>query len=148
MTSLSLKFLLACVVLGGGALLSPVSAQQRQPEGVVRDFYRLYLQSMAADRDLFDGDQATLKQYTTSRFLGEINKARKQEGGIGADPFLLAQDFDKAWAKNINAAKPLTVSDVAFVEVTMKGPEMGTHNVTVKLRQEDGHWKIDSVKPK
>lgn len=150
MSALALKFLLV-LSLTAGALLPPLDAQeekapQRGPDGVARDFYRVYLQSVAADRDLYSGDQALLKRYATKRMLAEINKGRKEEGGIGADPFLLAQDFDKAWGRNVSTSTAVMAGDVATVVVTLKGPEMGTHKVTVKLRKEDGAWKVDSVK--
>jgi hypothetical protein len=46
----------------------------------------------------------------------------------------------------VSTSPPAVAGDVATVVVTMKGPEMGTHTLNVKLRQEEGAWKIDSVK--
>ena len=149
MSSLASKFLIV-LSLVAGALIPPLNAQeekasQRPPDGVARDFYRVYLQSLAADRDLYSGDQALLKRYATKRMLAEINKGRKEEGGIGADPFVMAQDFDKAWGRNVSTSTTVMADDVATVVVTLKGPEMGTHKLTVKLREEEGAWKVDSV---
>jgi hypothetical protein len=150
MSSLALKFLLV-LSLTTGAQLPPLHAQeekasQRGPDAVARDFYRVYLQSVAADRDLYSGDQALLKRYATKRLLAEINKGLGVEGGIESDPFLRAQDCDKQWWRNIATSKPVVAAGVATVVVTLKGREMGTHKLIVKLRQEEGSWKVDAVK--
>ena len=148
MTAMALKFLLVLLMASG--LTWPLNAQEgaprREPEAVVRDFDRWYLQSLAAKQDPFAGEQTELKAYVTSRLLGEIDKARRSEDGISSDPFLAVQDFDKGWARKVSASRPVIQGDVATTDVTMNGPEMGTHKLTVKLRQEAGAWKLDAVK--
>ena len=144
MSSLPWRFLLLLALLAGG-LVSPLRAQERAPDVVVRDFYKLYIQTLSKSRDPFTADRTELKRYATTRLLGEIDKTRKSEDGLGADPFLDAQDFDGDWAKNINVSKPIIKGDIATADVTLKGPEMGTHKLRVTLRQEAGAWKIDKV---
>ena len=138
---MSLKFLLVLAFVAG-ALAAPLLAQERAPDAVVRDFYKWYVESLAANRDPFTAGRAELKRYATDRLLREIDKARKADD-VGADPFLDAQDFDDAWAKNVAVSKPTIKGDVATADVTLKGPEMGTHKLRVTLKQENGTWKID-----
>ncbi len=115
-----------------------------KPESVIRDFYGWYIKAVLANRDPFTDDSAKLKQYATARFLKQIQKLRDDEE-LSFDPFLHAQDVDKAWPKNITVAPPAVSGDSATANVELKGPEMGTHKLAVKLRQEGGAWKIDKV---
>ena len=138
------KILLLLTLLTA-AWIAPSHAQERAPDAVIRDFYQWYVQSLAATRDPFTAGRAELKRYATERLIGEIDKARNADE-LGADPFLDAQDFDEAWAKNITVSKPVIKGETATADVTLKGPEMGTHKLNVTLRQEGGSWKIDKVK--
>ena len=115
-----------------------------KPESVIRDFYGWYVKAVLANRDPFSDDSAKLKQYVTPRFLKQIQKLRDNEE-LSFDPFLHAQDLDKAWAKNITVATPTVSGESATANVELKGPEMGSHKLAVKLRQEGGAWKIDKV---
>lgn len=114
------------------------------PESVVREFYGWYVRAVGANRDPFTDESAKLKQYATARFIKQIHKLRDAEE-LSFDPFLHAQDVDQAWAKNITVASPTVSGDTATANVELKGPEMGTHKLAVKLRQEGGAWKIDKV---
>ena len=144
MTSASAKIRLLVALLVG-AWISPSHAQERAPDAMIRDFYQWYVQSLAATRDPFTAGRAEVKRYATERLIREIDKAREADE-LGADPFLDAQDFDAAWAKNITVSKPAINGDTATADVTLKGPEMGTHKLNVTLRKEGGSWKIDKVK--
>jgi len=127
------------------------AAQQAPPEGpvstgpdrVIRHFYRWYVQMLNASKDPF-AEPAQLKTYVTDRLLREIEKKSKIEGGIGSDPFIDAQDFDKEWAKNIVVSTPAVTGDRATAEVQLKGKEF-SHKLLVTLIQEQGNWKIDKV---
>jgi ABC-type transporter MlaC component len=137
------------VVLLATALLVSVSRAQEssgagKPEAAIREFYAWYVNAVSANRDPFKDDSARLKRYATTRFMREIEKARKGEG-IGADPFLQAQDLDKAWAKNIKVSEAKISGDTATAKVELKGPEMGTHKLNVTMRNEGGAWKVDRV---
>jgi hypothetical protein len=67
---------------------------------------------------------------------------------LSYDPFLHAQDVDKAWPKNIRVSKMQVSGKTATADVEMNGPEMGSHKVRVALREEGGAWKIDKVDAK
>ena len=139
----------AVVVLIAAILLAPSSNAQEssgsgKPETVIREFYAWYVKAVAANRDPFKDDSAQLKRYATPRLIREIEKARKS-GELGADPFIQAQDFDKAWAKNIKVAAPKISGETATAKVELKGAEMGTHKLNVTMRNEGGAWKVDKV---
>ena len=145
-TRMLVRSFLGAVVL---LLLATFAAAQEsgtagKPESVIRDFYGWYVKAVLANRDPFTGDSAKLKQYVTTRFIKQIQKLRDDEE-LSFDPFLHAQDLDKAWAKNITVATPTMSGDSASANVELKGTEMGSRKLAVKLRQEGGAWKIDQV---
>jgi ABC-type transporter MlaC component len=147
MTSLLSKL---SVVVAVFSLLCAARAEAQEsggPEAVIREFYSWYVKAVAANRDPFTEESAKLKQYATARFIRQIQKARDGEE-MSFDPFLHAQDVDKAWAKNITVAKPQIKGDVATANVELKGPEMGAHKLAVTLREEGGAWKVDKVAAK
>jgi hypothetical protein len=115
------------------------------PEQVIRDFYKWYVGQLVAERDPFTDGRTELKRYASERLLRQLDKARNREGGIGSDPFLDAQDFDKDWAKNIKVSAPSVNGDKATANVELKGAEMGTQKLKLGLVQESGGWKIDKV---
>ena len=137
--------LYALAVAGVSLLLTSLAqAQERAPQRVLQDFYQWYVQTLAADADPFTDKRTELKKYATDRLIRQVEKARK-DGSLGADPFLDAQDFDKAWAKNIKVSGEKIDGQVATANVELKGPEMGTKKLAVTLRQEGGSWKVDKV---
>ena len=136
--------LLLALLLGGSA--ATVRAQSdAAPEQVIRDFYKWYVGELVAERDAFTDGRAELKRFASERLLREIDKARKSEDGVGSDPFLDAQDFDKDWAKNVTVATPVVKGAKATANVELKGAEMGPQKLKVSLVQEKGAWKIDKV---
>ena len=125
---------------------SVTSAQtSATPESQVRKFYVWYLHELNAEKDPIANNKI-LKQYLTARYAGVIARALKREGGIDADPFIDAQDFDPLWEKNIAVSKA-TIKGVKAIEtVTLKGgPDFGAKQLKIGLRKEGGVWKIDSV---
>ena len=124
--------------------VAPAQESGSSPESVIREFYAWYVKAVLANRDPFKDDSAKLKQYATTRFIGQIKKMRDGDE-LGSDPFLHAQDLDKGWAKNIKVSTPAIKGDVATANVELKGSEMGTHKLAVTLRQEGGTWKVDKV---
>ena len=140
----SLTMLLA-VAVAMLMLASPAAqAQERSPERVLQEFYQWYVQALSAGRDPFAKNKAELKKYATDRLMRQVEKARK-DGSLGADPFLDAQDFDKAWAKNVKVSGEKIQDEKATANVELNGPEMGTHKLAVTLKQEDGAWKVDKA---
>ena len=133
-------------------LVAPLTQAQEaggaaKPESVLREFYSWYTQTVLADRSPLSDERAKLKRYATAAMLGRIDKTMKA-GELSSDPFLHAQDLDKAWPKNIKVSKTQVSGKTATAEVEMKGPEMGSHKLGVSLREEDGAWKIDKVDAK
>ena len=131
-------------VLVAPMLTAQESSDAGKPDAVIREFYAWYVSAVSANRDPFKDDSARLKRYATARFMREIDKARKGEE-MGADPFLQAQDLDKAWARNIKVSEPKISGETATAKVELKGPEMGTHKLNVTMRNEGGAWKVDKV---
>jgi hypothetical protein len=137
--------LLVALFLGGSGAMVHAQGETAAPEQVIRDFYKWYVGQLVAERDPFTDGRAELKRFASDRLLRQLDKARKSEDGIGSDPFLDAQDFDKQWAKNITVATPVVNGDKATAQVDLKGAEMGTQKLKLSLVQEKGSWKIDKV---
>lgn len=118
-----------------------------KPERVIQEFYSWYLQQLVAEKDPFEESRAKVEQYVSARLVGEIDSIRKSEDGLDADPFLAAQDFDDAWAKNITVTKPEVKGERATADVLLKGEEF-SQNLRVALVLEKGAWKLDKVEGK
>ena len=76
-----------------------VAAQTASPDSRVRSFYSWYLHELNAEHDPIANNKV-LRQHLTARYATAIARALNREGGIDADPFIDAQDFDPLWEKN------------------------------------------------
>ena len=108
-------------------------------------FYTWYLHELNAGGAPMTR-KAGLSKYVSTRFRKEIARLSKVEGGIEADPFLCAQDWDKDWEKNIIVSDVVVEGDRARGRVMMKGPEMNSYPLGVQWVREAGAWKIDRVR--
>lgn len=150
-----LRSLLCCLLLP--ALLPVLHARGQDSDGgamradvVARltEFYGFYCRALNDNDSLLDRP-GKLTPYVSTRFLKEINRLSKIEGGIEADPFVCAQDSDPAWAKNIKVANVKATADgkTASADVTLggKSKDMTVH-LHVSLVNEAGVYKVDKVK--
>ena len=85
-----------------------------------------------------------MKRYVSARFLEELDKNSKSDGGEG-DAFILAQDWEKSWEKNILVQKVEAHGETAKALVTLSGGEMKPDHLNLKFVHSAGSWKIDSV---
>ncbi|MEP6822841.1 MAG: DUF3828 domain-containing protein [Chthoniobacterales bacterium] len=127
---------------------SSMRAEDLAPAQVIRDFYRWYVAELVGDREPFEAGRADLERYISARWLKEIDTMRNGPDGLDADPFLSAQDFDKEWGNNVTVTEPVIKGAHATAEVELKGTEMGSQKLSVKLTNENGAWKIDGVEGK
>ena len=137
-----MKFFLRCCCLL--ALVLPTlraHAQTPDAETRLREFYTFYCRALEANEELLD-KPAKLKPYVSARFLKEIARLGKQEGGIEADPFVCAQDTDPAWGKNIQVSHVKADS----ADVTLGGQKEMVRHLHVTLVSEAGVLKVDKVK--
>ena len=140
----TLRFLLCAL------LLFPVfhakAAAADDVEMRLRDFYSFYCHALEGKSPLTHPD--TLKPYVSARFLKEIARLSKQEGGMDADPFVCAQDNDPAWEKNIKVANVKAAADgkTAIADVTLAGQPDMVRRLHVSLVSEAGVYKVDKVK--
>ena len=140
MRTLLFAFAIAIVMLPVG-----IAAQSVTPEARVRSFYTWYLHDLNGEHDPI-ANTTGLKKHVTTRFVGAIQRALKREGGIDADIFIDAQDFDPLWEKNLAVSKAVITGGKATATVTLKGgPNFGTKKLKIGLKKERGVWKIDSV---
>ena len=146
-----LRLILCCLLLpafhargeapDGEAMRSDVTAR-------LTEFYAYYCHSLTKNGSATD-DSAKMKTFVSTRFLKEINRLSKVEGGIEADPFVCAQDNDPKWEKNIKVTHVKAASDgkSASADVALVGAtkDMTVH-LHVSLVNEGGLYKVDKVK--
>ena len=140
--------LLIVLALGGAALSARADEAAAAPEQVIKKFYAWYVGELVADRDPFTDGRAEMQRSVTPRLLKEIEGKLSEEGGLEADYFLSAQDFDKEWAENVTVSTPTTKGERATAAVELKSQVMGTQKLQVTLVQAEGAWKIDRVEGK
>ena len=127
--------------------LSPVHAAE--PADAVKEqvvgFYQFYMHALNAEGDPLTKNHGTMKRYVSERFLKEVDRLSKVEGGIEADPFICAQDFDKGWEKNISVKDTVVSNKTATAKVELSGKEMDPHHLNLKLVLAADGWKIDRI---
>jgi hypothetical protein len=135
---------LLAMVLSAAFALSSIAQPQPTaagPERVIRDFYGWYVQALVANQDPLGKRRGELSRYATARLLREIDKMRKGPDGLDGDYFLDAQDFDRAWAKNINVSHVVTKGTSATADVELKGSAAGTRNCVSRSRRSEGRGR-------
>ncbi len=110
-------------------------------------FYVLYCHALSTNGNLL-AHPDKLKPYVSVRFLKELARLGKIEGGIEADPFVCAQDTDPAWEKNVKVAHAKASDDgkTARADVTLGGTKEMVRHLKVALVDEGGVYKVDRVK--
>ncbi|HEY9231457.1 MAG TPA: DUF3828 domain-containing protein [Blastocatellia bacterium] len=127
------------------SLAQAVAAPAKTPEVVIHEFYKWYVQALNQNKDPLTGERPVMRRYVTARLLAAIDRLAKVEGGLDADYFIAAQDWDKDWGKNITVSNVVVKNTVTTAKVALKGKEM-RHTLRLTLKQEAGAWKIDRVK--
>jgi uncharacterized protein DUF3828 len=145
MTSLFLRLTL---MIAFAAFISQVPAAnaEKTPKERIRDFYHWYMSALVAGKSPFQSKASELKQFVTERFLNEIDKSYKENNGLGADPFIQAQDFDNGWKSNIIVTKLKTTGSTTTAEVELKGKDLN-RKLSVSMVRKQGAWKPDQVTP-
>ena len=112
------------------------------PGAVIRNFYKWYIDAVDDGSDPFKQGKATLTKYVTRRLIAQIS--RMEAKGLDADYFMQTQEWDRAWADNIDVPKLTGTRSTGTAIVTF-----GNDNyprVAVTLVKAAGIWKIDRVK--
>ena len=125
---------------------APGANAAKTPEETIRAFYHWYMSALIAGKSPFQSKDSKLKQFVTERFLNEIDKTYKENNGLGADPFIQAQDFDNGWKSNIIVTKLKTTGSTATAKVELKGKGL-SRKLSVSLVREQDTWKLDQVTP-
>jgi hypothetical protein len=145
MTSLFLRLTLM-IAFAASISQAPGSNAAKTPEQAIRNFYHWYMSELIAGGAPMQKKRSEMKQFVTERFLSEIEKNDKETNGLGADPFIQAQDFDNAWKSNIVVKNLKTTGSNATARVELKGKGL-SQKLSVSLVQEQDTWKLDQVTP-
>ena len=117
------------------------------PELTAKNFYRFYLKEISR---AFSDEQININKKKVSAFLstklGKWYQSKAYEN-YGADYFFDAQDFDERW--QVSTTKAVIKMNTATLKVILAVPNAKksnwTNTLTVKMVNENGAWKIDSV---
>ena len=145
MTSLFLRLTLM-IAFAASISQAPGSNAAKTPEQAIRNFYHWYMGELITGGSPMQTKRSEMKQFVTERFLKEIDQWSKEANGLGADPFIQAQDFDNAWKSNIAVSNLKTTGSHATAAVKLKGKGL-SRKLTVSLVREQGTWKLDQVIP-
>ena len=115
------------------------------PEEMLRTFYAWYVPALEGGVDVMETRRPELRRYVSARMLRVIDAKRRVEGGLEADPFLEAQDYDLQWGKNIAVRNVQIHGTTATAEVTLTSKVMEACRLRVTLTREDNAWKLDRV---
>lgn len=124
---------------------SGIHAQSgKTPEVRVKSFYGWYLKSINDGPDP-DKNKAVMNSHLSRRFSSWYFSKAGQD--LDYDIFVNGQDWNDAWADNINVGKAAINGGKAVVKVELGSPT-GDWNMTltIGLVKEVGTWKIDRVK--
>ncbi|MEQ1761782.1 MAG: DUF3828 domain-containing protein [Pyrinomonadaceae bacterium] len=141
----------AGVVASGFCLLfltasfTHVTAQVRDtPESRAKDFYSWYLKAMVKGKDPTK-DKAATRSHLSLRFSRWYYSKAGQN--LDYDVFVNSQEWDDAWAENIEIGKAILIDDrSAALHVMLRSPpEEFVMKLQVNLVKENGKWKIDRV---
>jgi hypothetical protein len=129
----------ACLCATGSA--SP----QATPAAAAEDFYRWYLQQIAAQHDPLHDDRAELQRHVAARLLRELDEKSASEDGLDADYFLQAQDFMEGWANHVAAVGLPSKGKTAAAQVSLGDSAQDLRRLRVTLVNEGGVRRIRRV---
>lgn len=133
-----------CAVVGRPSARAGTAAGAT-PEEMLRTFYAWYVPALEGGVDVMETRRPELRRYVSARMLRVIDGKRRVEGGLEADPFLEAQDYDIQWGKNIAVRNVQVPGETATAEVTLTSKVMEACRLRVTLTREDNAWKLDRV---
>ena len=139
-----LKIALLLIFIGSFAATTKAADT---PEQAAKNFYQFYLKEISR---AFSDEQAQVNKKKVSAFLstklGKWYQSKAYEE-YGADYFLDAQDFDEKW--QVSTTKAVIKANTATLKVILAVPNAKksdwTNTLTIKMVNENGAWKIDSV---
>ena len=114
-----------------------------------KGFYHWYIHELNRNLNSEPRKSPAIHRYISKRFLDALDKEEKKsnrEGeGLDHDPFLMAQDWDKAWENNIRIKDMDSDGKKWRVQVQTSGKEIDSHRLNLILVTEDEAWKIDRI---
>jgi hypothetical protein len=127
-----------------GLLVMPLQAQQATPVAAVEAFYNAYLRDASASPEPARQEPAAYSAFLTTDFITrtEALLASFADEGPGYDPFLCAQSVPSVFTTEI--IRTVGEEATALLQLTF-GDNPNPLNLTLKLAQEEGGWKISDI---
>jgi len=120
------------------------------PEVVAVEFYKWYINEMAAEREPLDTERTKLSQYVTLSLIHRIDRIgrilRRKDDFPDTDYFMCTQDYMEDWEANVTAIpRQVGPSRVSLLVTLGKDPKT-IEELAVDLVLDHGQWKICKVK--
>jgi hypothetical protein len=140
----SLRSATLCIALLATSFTVTSAQSNTMPERRVKDFYSWYLKAMVKGKDPTKNKTLT-NSYLSLRFSRWYYSKAGQDSD--SDVFVNSQEWNDAWADNIEVGKAVLISDkTAALHVTLSSPpDEFVMKLQVNLVKEGGKWKIDRV---
>jgi len=140
----NLKASVICAVMLAASATYVTAQTGDTPEGRVQNFYGWYLKAMVAEQDPTK-DKAATNSHLSTRFSRWYYSKAGQNAD--SDAFVDSQEWDDAWADNIEVGKAVITGNKAVVKVMLSAPpDESVMTLQVSLVKEAGKWKVDRVK--
>ncbi len=137
-----LKLALLLPILG--LTLQAVASEADAPADQMRAFLKWYL-PVAFDKGADAVYDKRMDSVIEAKVLAQWRKEQRQEGGIGAVPFV-GQDFDPAWAKNYEVVSSKIKGKEAILLVQYTAPSWSQKLRVTMLSTPEG-WRISDYEP-
>ncbi len=142
-------FILAFVLVATFTGITRAATELDAVQAQVKGFYHWYVHELNHDPKAEPRKSGAIHQYITKHFLDAIAKKERNSdmdgGGLDYDPFIMAQDWDKEWERNIRIKNLKREGQKWRVQLDLSGKEMNSHRLNLVLVTEEGLWKIDKV---
>lgn len=140
----SLRATALCAALLAVSFTVTSAQSNTTPESRTRDFYSWYLKAMVKGKDPTKNKTLT-NSYLSLRFSRWYYSKAGQNSDF--DVFVNSQEWNDAWADNIEVGEAVLTSDkTAALHVTLSSPpDEFVMKLQVNLVKEGGKWKIDRV---
>ena len=129
------------VVIASGGVYAQTD---NTPEGRVKSFYSWYLTAINNQADPAK-NKTVMNSHLSKRFSRWFYSKAGQN--VDSDVFVGSQEWDDAWADNIEVCKAVVTGNKAVLKVMLSAPpDEYVITLEANLVKEGSKWKIDGVK--
>lgn len=127
------------------ALADQTPSRLTTPQQILIEFYQWYISEFNKNHQPFVENRARINQYVAKSLVKTIDRQIKSPDGLSEDYFVQAQDDQDDWATNIAVSNIRNQGGDLTAIVTLGATPETLRRLAVRMRVEDGRWKITAV---